>query len=181
MAGTNAAQAQKTLEEYRKSILDEIESRCIKFCDHLCESAIEFRQSAPLKHNFTGNLLNSIVVCLYREKMPVYAAYAAERVAKAIHVKMTYPRTYGFNPDYDGAKSKYRPEVQTNEGFGEDDAREFFQSYRPMGKCLFDIVVAYPVEYGEWVQEHRGTTGILAAYDHTEKVGTTWLGLQRTM
>ena len=47
------------------------------------------------------------------------------------------------------------------------------------GKNLFDIVVAYPVEYGNWVEMKRGTTGILRTYAHAEKVGVTYLKLEK--
>ena len=44
---------------------------------------------------------------------------------------------------------------------------------------LFDIVVAYPVEYASWVEKQRSTTGILQTYAYAERVGTTFLGLPR--
>ena len=66
-----------------------------------------------------------------------------------------------------------------NGGWGEDDARNFFQSYVPQGKNLFDIVVAYPVEYGKWVEAKRASTGILQAYSHAEAVSVTYLKLIR--
>lgn len=169
------------IADYRKRILDEVEKRCRKFCTDLCQEAIKERQHAEGAHNFTGNLINSIVVCLYREKEPINAYYAGQYVPKAIQVKMRArkKKPYHFNPDYDGDKSHYLPEVQTNGGWGVDDARNFFQQYMPQGNNLFDIVVAYPVEYGEWVEMKRGTTGIMQTYAYAEHVGVTYLKLQR--
>ena len=148
----------------------------------MCQEAIRARQESNGAHNFTGNLINSIVVCLYKNKEPINAYYAAQYVPKAIQVKMRYRKrkSYRFNPDYDGEKSHYLPTVQTNGGWGEDDARRFFQSFVPGGKNLFDIVVAYPVEYGKWVEMKRGTTGILRTYEHAGQVGVTYLKLERT-
>ena len=181
MPGTNAQIVHNAIANYRVAIFDAVEKRCRKFCTYLCQEAINARRNAEGAHNFTGNLLNSIVVCLYREKEPINAYYAAQYVPKAIQVKMR-KRTrkhYRFNPDYDGDKSHYLPEVQTNGGWGEDDARHFFQDYVPAGNNLFDIVVAYPVEYGKWVEQHRATTGILQSYAHAESVGVQYLKLIR--
>lgn len=182
MSATNATIIRKAFADYRKEIFNEVEIRCRKFCTDLCQEAIRARQESNGAHNFTGNLINSIVVCLYKNKEPINAYYAAQYVPKAIQVKMRYRKrkSYRFNPDYDGEKSHYLPTVQTNGGWGEDDARRFFQSFVPGGKNLFDIVVAYPVEYGKWVEMKRGTTGILRTYEHAGQVGVTYLKLERT-
>lgn len=181
MPVTNRQIVHQALAEYKTAIFDEVEKRCRKFCTDLCQEAIKARQNTEGAHNFTGNLINSIVVCLYRNKEPINAYYAAQYVPKAIQVKMRFRKrkSYRFSPDYDGQDSHYKPEVQTNGGWGVDDARIFFQNYVPQGKNLFDIVVAYPVEYGKWVEMKRGTTGILQAYSHAETVGVQYLQLQR--
>ncbi len=181
MSATNKAVIHKAFADYRKQILDEVEIRCRKFCTDLCQEAINARQNTEGTHNFTGNLLNSIVVCLYREREPINAYYAAQYVPKAIQVKMRERKrkSYRFNPDYDGDKSHYLPTVQTNGGWGEDDARNFFQNYTPKGKNLFDIVIAYPVEYANWIEIKRGTTGIMRAYSWSEQVSVQYLKLVR--
>lgn len=181
MPVTNRQIVHEAIAGYKTAIFDEVENRCRKFCTDLCQEAIRARKNAPGAHNFTGNLINSIVVCLYRNREPINAYYAAQYVPKAIQVKMRQRtrKHYRFNPDYDGDKSHYLPTVQTNGGWGEDDARHFFQDYVPKGKNLFDIVVAYPVEYGNWVETQRSTTGILQAYAHAEAVGVTYLKLER--
>lgn len=181
MSATNKAVIHKAFADYRKQILDEVEIRCRKFCTDLCQEAINARQNTEGAHNFTGNLLNSIVVCLYREREPINAYYAAQYVPKAIQVKMRERKrkSYRFNPDYDGDKSHYLPTVQTNGGWGEDDARNFFQNYTPKGKNLFDIVIAYPVEYANWIEIKRGTTGIMRSYSWSEQVSVQYLKLVR--
>ena len=181
MSGTNAQIVRDAIAKYRTSIFNEVESRCRKFCTDLCQEAINARQNTDGSHNFTGNLLNSIVVCLYRDREPINAYYAAQYVPKAIQVKMRARKrkSYRFNPDYDGDKSHYLPTVQTNGGWGEDDARDFFQNYTPKGKNLFDIVIAYPVEYANWIEIKRGTTGIMRAYSWSEQVSVQYLKLVR--
>ena len=178
MAGTNASAIQ-AIEDYKKKILNEIEKNAIHFCQELCQAAINYRESNPNKHDFTGNLLNSIVVCLYKEGSPAYACYAADRVPKAIQVKMTAGYQYRFGRDYEQDRSFYTPEIDTNQGWGEDDARRFFNTYKPTGKHMFDIVVAYPTEYAEWVEIRRGTTGIFGTYYTADKLGVDYLKLPK--
>lgn len=177
MSATNAQIIRSGIAKYRTDILDEVEKRCRRFCSNMCVEAIRARLTADGAHNFTGNLINSIVVCLYREREPVIAYYAAQYAPEAIQVKMKARKrkSYHFNPDYDGEKSHYLPTIQTNGGWGVDDARTFFQEYTPQGKNLFDIVVAYPVEYANWVEMNRGTTGILRAYAWAGNVGVQYL------
>lgn len=180
MSATNKQIVEKGISEYREKIFREVEGRCRALCMNLCDEAISARQSAPGKHNFTGNLLNSIVVCLYKFKSPVYACYAADKVTKAIQVKMTAPRKYRFRSDYDLSESTYSPQVKTNQGWGEEDARQFFQSYSPKGRNVFDIIVAYPTEYAEFVENLRSTTGVLRTYAHAQEVAVNFLKLPRT-
>lgn len=175
MSGISPQQAAKVVAAYKVAVMDEIEKRCKSYCDELCRRAIENRQEAPGKHNFTGNLITSIVTCVYREHKPVYACYAGDSLPTPIQVKMTAPRRYHFDYDYQGDSSNYKATVKTNEGWGQDDAVEFFQSYRPDGKHIFDIVVAYPVEYAQFIEDERHTTGILQTYADAKRLGVTYL------
>lgn len=179
MAGTNRQILDQAFKEYRKYILDTTEKELREYCGDLLDSAIMWRQANPLAHNFTGNLLNSIVICLYREKAPIIAFFSSSQVRAALYPKMSYrkKRRYFFDPDYDGAVSKYRPEVKTNRGWGRDDARKFFESYMPKGRNLFDIVVAYTVEYADWVNTERGTTGIFQTWQDAKSTGMTFMKL----
>ena len=172
------------IDDYRKKIIDEVEKRCRDYCEDLCWSAIRYRRENPEAHDFTGNLLTSIVVCLYKNREPLTAYYASEQfIPKAIQVKMSannkYRKRYFFNPDYSGTTSMFRAEIKTDRGWGENDARLFFNSFRPKGRNLFDIVVAYPVEYANFIEEERSTTGIIDTYTHAEKVGVALLRLER--
>ena len=166
------AQILRAIDDYREKIIAEVQKRCEGFCEQLVYAAIKNRKIAFDAHDFTGNLLNSIVVCLYRERQPLTAWYAADtQIPKAIQVEMSYKmnkklknKTYYFKKDYSGNVSSYQPELVTDESWGVDDAKNFFRSFTPKGKNLFDIVVAYTSEYAEFVEMQRGTTGILNAY-----------------
>ena len=186
MSGTNAEIVRKAIAKYRSDIFDEVEKRCRKLCTDLCQEAIKDRKNAPGAHDFTGNLITSIVVCLYKNGSALDAWYASMYEKKAIQIKMRYRpkrRHYHFKVDYSGEHNTvYLPPdngPDVSGRYGVDDAKEFFRSYRPRGKNLFDIIVAYPVEYAEWVEQHRATTGILQAYAHAEEVGVTYLMLKR--
>lgn len=177
MDAINRSKVNNAINGYWNSILNEVENQCRSYCVKLCTEAVKARQTNPKAHNFTGNLLNSIVVCLYRQGNPVYACYAAQYAAAAIQMKMKQRkrRRYFFNPDYDGEKSAYLPTIQTNGGWGVEDARDFFYEHKPSGKNLFDIVVAYPVEYANWVEQQRSSTGIVQTYQFAENIGINFL------
>ena len=176
----------KGIKDYYKQILNTVEARCRKLCSQMCVEAVKNRRTAPGAPNFTGNLLNSIVICLYRESEPRDAWYSSmvDGVTKAIRIKMRErPRKkrYYFPVDYDGGKgTSYTPQPIPIEGrWGVDDAKAFFQSYRPPGGHIFDIVVAYTVEYSDWVENQRGTTGVLQTKAFAERAGITYLKLVR--
>lgn len=171
----------KAFEEYRRQMEDEVEERCRSFCAELCRLAVWYRLREPEAHNFTGNLINSIVVALYRKKKPIYMSYASDIMPKAIMVKMTKSHgRYVFKRDYDSEEySAYVPEVETNGSLGIYDAMRVAQSYKPVGKNMFDILVAYSTEYAEFVENERATTGFLNTYDHAKYIGIKFLGLPK--
>ena len=153
----NKAVITKAVEDYKnRVIIPTMEAELKKWCSHILDAAITARQRNPRAHNFTGNLLNSIVVCVYKNGRPIIAYFSSDIVPE----------------------SAYLPTVETNGGWGRDDAQEFFESYKPKGNNLFDIVVAYTVEYANWVQMERGTAGILNTYAYAERTGKTFLKLK---
>lgn len=180
MAGTNAAILDKGFKDYYKYICDTAEKELREYCADLLEDAIEWRLVNPLAHNFTGNLLNSIVVGLYREKKPVIAFLSSGKVKAALYPKMSkrIKRSYVFRPDYEGEEeSRYLPNIKTNKGWGREDATKFFESYTPDGNNLFDIVVAYTVEYAEWVEMERGTVCSFYTWEDAREMGMTFMQL----
>lgn len=177
----NKATIQKAVENYKNQvIIPTMEAELKKWCSHILDAAIMARQRNPKAHNFTGNLLNSIVVCFYKNKTPLMAWYAHDRVPEAIMPKMKkrLRKRIFFKRDYDGEESAYLPTVETNGGWGRDDAQEFFESYKPKGNNLFDIVVAYTVEYANWIQMQRATAGILNVWQFAERTGRTFMRLK---
>lgn len=177
MAATNKEIIDRAFREYEKYIYDTSEKELREWCWDIVREAIRARAQNPQAHDFTGNLINSIVVCLYRDKSPVIAYYSSSLVPEAIRPKMRkrVRRRVFFNPDYEGVQSKYLPTIDTNGGWGKDDAEKFFESYIPNGRNMFDIIVAYTVEYADWVNQQRGTTGILQTWGKAKSTGMTFL------
>lgn len=166
---------------FRKEIDEFVSGQVYVFARDLVTQAIIERQSAPGSHNFTGNLLNSIVVCVYKNGAPEVAYYPSEYgVAKAIRFKMSGPKVYHFKHDYDGDESSYEAMTKTNQGWGEDDARNFFREYNPGNKSRYCIVVAYTTEYASFVDSYRHTTGFTGTYSYAKHNGWRILKLLAT-
>lgn len=179
----NRAVIDKAFKGFEKQILSQTEERLKSWCYDLMVLAYKNRLSNPRAHDFTGNLINSIMVGLYRKGNPTYVCIVGDRgVVKApITGKMSIRsngRPQNFKEDWSGDKSSYSPTVSTNRGNGVRDASEFFRSYRPSGRNAFDVVVAYPVEYASWVEQERQTTGYLQTLADAKATGITFMELK---
>lgn len=161
----------------KKRIFDETERKLSEWCYYIMYAAVNERNRNEDAHNITGNLLNSIVVCLYREGKPLYAFYAADVVYRAKFKKMSFriKRPYHFLYDYSGHEAYYLPEVETNKGWGQDDALNFFKEWKPKNKKGFEILVCYTTEYAKFVENERQTTGILATREYVERTAVSFL------
>lgn len=167
---------QPAISDFKKEIEDKVEQNCKVYCKYILDAAITWRLHTEGAHNFTGNLINSIVVCLYKKNEPLVAYYSHSKVKRSIFHKMTQRKqVYDFYKDWDGVESMFDADEKTDEGYGENDAKKFFQQYRPNSNSLFDIVVAYPVEYADFVENKRQTTGYLMTKNVAENVGLTFL------
>lgn len=171
----------KAFLDFENQIRAKVRERLSQWCAELVKKAVDFRLGDYQAHNFTGNLLNSIVVVLYENRKPVRAYYSSEdgRVKSAIMRKMTArKKPYVFSKlDYEGRLSTYAATIETNRGFGVNDARNFFNEFRPSGKNSFDVVVAYTVEYADFVEFQRGTTGFLIEKSWAKQSGMTFMEL----
>jgi len=175
MRGLDAA-----FKGFEKQIRDVGRKRLQRWCQDLVRQAVTMRLGDPKAHNFTGNLLNSIVVCLYEDGKPVKAWFASDdgRVQSANMPKMTKGRYYFAQGDFEGAKSFYNASMGTDKGWGIEDAKNFFANFVPDGKNMFDVVVAYPVEYADWVQIQRNTTGYLETLGYAKKTAVRFMQIK---
>ena len=171
----------RAFNDFEKQIREKVRARLLEWCAELVKKAVDFRLGDYTAHNFTGNLLNSIVVVLYENRKPVQAFYSSEdgRVKSAIMRKMTArKKPYVFSQlDYEGRPSTYTAFIPTNKGFGVNDARNFFNEFRPTGHNSFDVVVAYTVEYADFVETQRGTAGFLIEKSYAKQSGMTFMEL----
>lgn len=178
MSVNNVAILRNGLQKFRKEQYDLLEAKLVKFCGKIMSQAIDARLLADGAHNFTGNLINSIVVGLFREgKLVMYVSPDPWVVDKPIMKKMTYPfkyyfsesnkksrggrRSLGLDWDQTHPSSFYSPEMKTNKSYGGTDAKRFIQSYNASPNMVFQIVVGYTTEYASFVESKRGTTGYM--------------------
>lgn len=175
-------QADKYLKEYYKEvIIPRVEKKIAYTAQKLVEKAFKYREEAPEKHDFTGNLLNSIVVCTYKKDSPVAVYYVADQAPKATRVKMTKrDKPYHFDSDYSKTESTYIADIETNKGLGIDDAKEFFATFNPNTHAEYAIVVAYPTEYADFVERFRRTTGFAWEYTYAKRFAAHLLLLPKT-
>lgn len=182
MSGSNAEILNIALRNFTKEKYDAMQQKLLTHCEEILDQAIQFRFGANNAHNFTGNLVNSIVVGLWREGKFVQGFLPGSRnnVEMVRRKKMTATGGikgsgwYKFRIDYDTVpNTMYHATVATDEGKGRNDAIAFLESFKPDKNAIFQIVVGYTTEYASWVESVRGTTGYLQTVEwvkmNTEK------------
>lgn len=156
MQGTNAKELMRQIKD---SVLGESEKELDKFCFYLLERAVWSRDAGG-GHNITGNLINSLVALLYKKGQFVSAYFAYEYMNRPpVRVKMTAGKKYFVSPTWDGGTFAGKVGVETDEGWGYNDAIGLASSYKASPKNLFEIVVAAPVEYAPYIKFDTGLGG----------------------
>ena len=212
MAGTKAANLQvidgffkdfenQKIEETGKTVGETIFLNLGDMCEMIVREAVTIRQH-PMEegHNFTGNLINSIVGIVYwrskNKKEIIYAQQAMPGLKPAIRRElssMTYKkrqRSYNihFRPgsrfgdvDWEGAQSTIKASslIPTDESYGRSDAIQFANRWRPSTNSNFVICIAYTSEYASFVEMQRGTTGILETQVYANRVAKEFFELKR--
>ena len=167
LSSQNRKVVEDAFREFRnKTMHNEVIKQLSLICQNILISAIHYRLrlSHAQGHDFTGNLINSIVVVLYQdgEIADVWSAGEQGQIKKPICRKMTArKKAYFYRNDYSNTQSKYRAEIPTNRGVADEDIQMFLNSNAPNVKEGFCVTVAYTVEYAEWVELERGTTGFV--------------------
>lgn len=190
MAGTNVKIVKSAFRDFEREMDEVVYNRLFAWCEQILGLAIEFRERDRNAHNFTGNLLNSIVVILYtntrNRRNTADFFFATEEVRPAIAPKMSSVTSrggkrknlYHFHPDYDQRDSKFRPTVPVNGRWGYEDATRFASNYKPSMNVPFTIVLAYTVEYAEFIEQQRHTAGYIKMLNSTKKAAIDFVGLQ---
>lgn len=152
------------------------------FAQNIIYKAIEYRRKNPAKHDYTGNLLNSIVAAVYQNKELKKAIFSGETgIRQPRYYEMTASHNgnghYHFEVDYEGKRSNYSATIETLRRKGMDDAYEFISTYTPNING-FVVVVAYTTDYADFVEMQRGTTGYLSTFKYAKKVATQMFQLR---
>lgn len=176
MAGnSNLNIVRKAFKQFEEDIDKEVLRETEVFAQNLVYYAIQQRRKARGKHDYTGNLLNSIVSAVYKDKELKTAFFSGETgIKEPYYYKMTASHgAYYFSfRDYEGVRgSTYTPTIETFRQKGLDDAYDFISTYSP-DMNGYVVVLAYTTEYADWVEMQRHTTGYLSTFKYANRVAT---------
>lgn len=172
----------QAFKDFAKQIDDEVQRETELLAQNLIYYAIKQRESSPGKHDFTGNLLNSFVSAVYKDKSLTKAFFSGETgIRSPRYYEMTASHKgnghYHFKIDYEGKESNYTADIETLRRKGIDDAYEFISTYTPKING-FVLVVAYTTEYADFVEQQRKTTGFLSTFRYASKVASQMFQLK---
>ena len=177
---TNNQVIKHAFKEFQKQMDNEVQTEVTLLAQNLVYRAIQEREKNPRKHDFTGNLLNSIVSAVYKDKVFVKAFFSGETgLKKPRYYEMTSSRgRYYFKVDYEGRKSSFVPAIETLRVKGLDDAYDFVTTYSPDING-FVVVVAYTTEYADFVEQQNATTGFLSTFKYADRVATRMFPIKK--
>lgn len=162
---SNQAVIDRAFKDFQNHIDKEVTKQLNLICQNILFKAIRARLSQQEGHDYTGNLINSIVVILYDEGeiSNVWTAGNDGMIKGPVSGKMyARKKPFIFAQDYSGRNySRYKAEVPTNKGYADEDVERFIVSHQPFFTKGYCITVAYAVEYADWVETQRQTTGYL--------------------
>lgn len=193
----NTAIINKAFKGYAAHMDKVVYGELQKWCAEIIRKAVFARMNPFGGHNFTGNLINSIVVILYRKSTHTKENFFGAKISgkPAIMRELTSVNARGkqrvnniyFRPgskfgdvDWSNQWSVLKAEnlIPTDQSYGADDAIAFSQQWTPTLGTDFEICVAYTVEYADFVEQQRQTTGYLEVLDFVDRTGIEWVGLQ---
>lgn len=189
---------EKAIDEYyKKDMTPVIYKDLAEWCKSLIRYAVEERLHSIGGHNFTGNLINSIVVILYSKQQKKKEAYYSNTIsgkpaimhevsalnargrlrAYDIHFR---PGSRFPSPDWSGTFSTLKASsiIPTDESMGFMDAVNFVRMWKPLTGKDFEVCVAYTSEYASFVEAERHTTGFLGTMNYAEYTAVNWIGLK---
>ena len=192
MAGANLMIVRKAFKGYSEHIDKIVYNRLDKWCENILRAAVGFRIRQPEGHNFTGNLINSICVLLYRKSTGTKTSYFAfdkagiklpirREVSGLTARRKQRKNRIWFRPDWSGEQSALKGSelIPTDESWGQNDAQSFANWWTPQNlNCDFVICVAYTSEYASFVEHERQTTGILETESYVGHTAIEFVGLK---
>jgi hypothetical protein len=187
-------QVEDIMTAWKKQVESEVRSKCITLARQVLQRALYYREqlvASDIGHNYTGNFINSIVCGVWENGANISMLLGSKIVGKSpIMSKMTLkkdnsPRRYRFGeefknsmkstdsypkgvngPDWDDATSTFLTSVKTNTSkSGMQDARDFISNFKPSVRKGYAIALGYPVEYAEFMEKLRASTGLALVED----------------
>lgn len=150
------------------------------FAKQILERALFYRSQLvgmDIGHNYTGNFVNAIGVGIYYYGAFQRGYYASQELGKPpVMGKMTTKksgqgREYKFSvdqghPDYQGEDSSYIAEIQTDKKkINQRMVEDVLRSIKTRNKDGYSIILAYAVEYAEYIENIRSSTGLALVQD----------------
>ena len=192
MAGVNIKIVDKAFKGFAQHIDKVTYNALDKWCVEILRKAVYERLHPMGGHNFTGNLINSICVLLYRKSTGTVTTYYAfdkaglklpiRRELSGLNARRRQRKNrISFHPDWSGENSKLKGSglIATDQSWGQNDAVQFAKSWIPRhADTDFVICVAYTAEYASFVELERNTTGILQTELFVEQTAIEWIGLK---
>ena len=187
-------QVEDIMAAWKKQVDSEVRAKCITLARQVLQRALYYREQLvanDIGHNYTGNFINSIVCGVWENGANISMLLGSKLVGKSpIMSKMTLkkdnsPRRYRFGeefknsmkstdsypkgvngPDWDNATSTFLTSVKTNTSkSGMQDARDFISNFKPSVRKGYVIALGYPVEYAEFMEKLRASTGLALVED----------------
>lgn len=192
MAGRNTTIIKNAFKGYAEHIEKVTYNALDEWCVEILRKAVFERLHPMGGHNFTGNLINSICVLLYRRSKGTVTSYFAwdkaglklpiRRELSGVTARKKHRKNrVWLRPDWNGEQSVLRGSdlIGTDQSWGQNDAANFARTWLPKnGNLDFVICVAYTSEYASFVEHERGTTGILQTELFVERTAVEWVGLK---
>jgi hypothetical protein len=192
MAGANTQIINKAFKGFVQHIDKVTYNALDKWCVEILRKAVFERLHPMGGHNFTGNLINSICVLLYRKSTGTVTTYFAfdkaglklpiRRELSGLNARRRQRKNrISFHPDWSGEDSRLRGSelIPTDQSWGQQDAVQFSKTWIPYNADSdFVICVAYTAEYASFVEHERNTTGILQTEQFVGQTAIEWVGLK---
>ena len=188
-------QVEDIMTAWKKQVDNEVRTKCITLARQVLQRALYYREQLVaynIGHNFTGNFVNSIVCGVWENganismllgskfvgHAPIMAKMTTRKDGKGRtyiygqalkeNIKKKHPDAYVVHPgpDFDDSLSSYYATEKTNTKLvGDANALDFIKKFHPSIRKGFVIALGYPVEYAEFIEKLRASTGLALVED----------------
>lgn len=188
-------QVEDIMTAWKNQVDSEVRTKCVTLARQVLQRALYYREQLVaynIGHNFTGNFVNSIVCGVWENganismllgskfvgHAPIMAKMTTRKDGKGRtyiygqalkeNIKKKHPDAYVVHPgpDFDDSLSSYYATEKTNTKLvGDANALDFIKKFHPSIRKGFVIALGYPVEYAEFIEKLRASTGLALVED----------------